>query len=112
MCHHSFEIPESSREPAGWPLLYNTEGAALGVTWPKGLLLHGPPGCGKTLVTRSVAAEFDAEVFEISAANVFGAYTGTDNHHQNCCTHLLRIVQHNAPFQALLMHQQRLCAQA
>ena len=60
----------------GWPLLYNKEGTALGVCWPKGLLLHGPPGCGKTLVTRSVAAEFDAEVYEISAANVFGAYTG------------------------------------
>ena len=61
---------------AGWPLLYSCEGASLGVNWPKGLLLHGPPGCGKTLVTRSVAAEFNAEVFEVSAANVFGAYTG------------------------------------
>lgn len=56
--------------------MYNKEGTALGVCWPKGLLLHGPPGCGKTLVTRSVAAEFDAEIYEISAANVFGAYTG------------------------------------
>lgn len=62
---------------SGWPLLYQEEGAALGVNWPKGILLHGPPGCGKTLVTRSVAAEFNAEVFEISAANVFGAYTGS-----------------------------------
>lgn len=40
------------------------------------MLLHGPPGCGKTLVARSVAAEFDAEVHEVSAASVFGAYTG------------------------------------
>ena len=57
-------------------MLYSKEGAELGVSWPKGLLLHGPPGCGKTLVTRSVATEFDAEVHEISAANIFGAYTG------------------------------------
>lgn len=61
---------------AGWPLLYAEEGAAIGVRWPKGILLHGPPGCGKTLVARSVAAEFDAEVHEVSAASVFGAYTG------------------------------------
>lgn len=64
---------------AGWPLLYAAEGAAIGVSWPKGLLLHGPPGCGKTLVARSVAAEYDAEVHEISAASVFGAYTGASH---------------------------------
>lgn len=64
-------------------MLYAEEGAAIGVSWPKGMLLHGPPGCGKTLVARSVAAEFDAEVHEISAASVFGAYTGiTDRQHQ------------------------------
>ena len=61
---------------AGWPLLYADEGAAIGIRWPKGVLLHGPPGCGKTLVARSVAAEFGAEVHEVSAASVFGAYTG------------------------------------
>ncbi len=47
------------------------------------MLLHGPPGCGKTLVARSVAAEFDAEVHEISAANVFGAYTGNTHKSQS-----------------------------
>ena len=61
---------------AGWPLLYAEEGAAIGIRWPKGILLHGPPGCGKTLVACSVAAEFGAEVHEVSAASVFGAYTG------------------------------------
>lgn len=61
------------------------------------MLLHGPPGCGKTLVARSVAAEFDAEVHEISAASVFGAYTGiTDRQHQPshtmiCCRMLLQL---------------------
>lgn len=74
----------SLRELIGWPLLYAEEGAAIGVRWPKGMLLHGPPGCGKTLVARSVAAEFDAEVHEISAASVFGAYTVQENPSASC----------------------------
>jgi len=89
--------PQGILVPTGWPLLYAEEGAAIGVRWPKGMLLHGPPGCGKTLVARSVAAEFDAEVHEISAASVFGAYTGiTDRQHRPshnmvCCRMPLRM---------------------
>ena len=46
---------QALRELVGWPVRYASEGRALGVRWPKGLLLHGPPGCGKTLMVRSVA---------------------------------------------------------
>ena len=35
---------EALRELVGWPVLYAREGRELGVRWPKGLLLHGPPG--------------------------------------------------------------------
>eukprot|EP00967_Tisochrysis_lutea_P109505 scaffold170466_cov23-Tisochrysis_lutea.AAC.1 len=45
------------RELIGWPSKYRNEGAALGVQWPKGVLLHGPPGCGKTLLVRTVVGE-------------------------------------------------------
>jgi len=48
---------QALRELVGWPSQYRTEGAALGVQWPKGLLLHGPPGCGKTLLVRTVVGE-------------------------------------------------------
>ena len=40
------------RDGAGWPQLYAEQGRELGVTWPRGLLLHGPPGTGKTLAVR------------------------------------------------------------
>lgn len=40
----------------GWPALWAAEGAALGVTWPRGLLLHGPPGTGKTAAVQVMAA--------------------------------------------------------
>lgn len=70
------EALEAVRELIGWPVQWAEEGRALGVRWPRGLLLHGPPGCGKTLVVRSVAAEFGAVVHSVSASNIFRAYTG------------------------------------
>lgn len=48
------------RELVCWPLLYAKEAAQLGLSWPCGLLLHGPPGCGKTLMVRAVAGESGA----------------------------------------------------
>jgi ATP-dependent 26S proteasome regulatory subunit len=46
---------QAVRELIAWPRLYSSQAAALGVQWPHGLLLHGPPGCGKSLLVRTVA---------------------------------------------------------
>lgn len=66
-----------SLQAIAWPQRYAREGAALGVNWPRGLLLHGPPGVGKSAAVAAVAAESGATVHAITAASVFGAYTGT-----------------------------------
>lgn len=59
-----------------WPLLYAREAAQLGVRWPSGLLLHGPPGCGKTAAVHAVAKECGAALHLVTAATIVGAYQG------------------------------------
>lgn len=42
----------------------------LGIDPPKGVLLHGPPGCGKTLIARAVSHEIDATFYPISGPEI------------------------------------------
>jgi transitional endoplasmic reticulum ATPase len=48
----------------------------LGVTAARGVLLHGPPGSGKTLLCRSLAGELDAAFYYISGPEVVGSLHG------------------------------------
>jgi AAA+ superfamily predicted ATPase len=41
-----------------------------------GLLLYGPPGCGKTFIARAVAGELGARFIAVSFADIVGMYTG------------------------------------
>jgi ATP-dependent Zn protease len=67
---------ELLRQAIVWPLRYADEAEHLGLQWPRGVLLHGPPGCGKTSLVRAVAAEASAVVHVVSAASIIGPYQG------------------------------------
>lgn len=64
------------REMIELPLKYPQVFERLGIDAPKGVLLHGPPGCGKTLIAKAVANETDAYVTHISGPEVMGKFYG------------------------------------
>ena len=47
-----------------------------GITPPRGILLHGPPGTGKTMLLRCVANETDAHVLTINGPSIVSKYLG------------------------------------
>lgn len=64
------------REMVELPLRYPELFQRLGVDPPKGVLLHGPPGTGKTRLARAVANESDAEFFLINGPEIMGSAYG------------------------------------
>jgi len=64
------------RELIELPLKYPEVFERLGIEAPKGIFLHGPPGCGKTLIARAVANETDAYFSSISGPEIMGKFYG------------------------------------
>ena len=66
-----------TRRRASWPPLHNPELRQLyGKSLRGGLLLYGPPGCGKTYLAKAVAGELGAAFIHVSLADVLDMYVG------------------------------------
>ncbi len=71
----------SIREMIELPLRYPEIFEQLGVDAPKGVLMSGPPGCGKTLIARAVASETDAKFYALSGPEIMHKYYGESEAH-------------------------------
>jgi len=64
------------REMVELPLRHPELFERLGIEPPKGVLLHGPPGCGKTLLAKAVANEAEANFFSINGPEIMSKFYG------------------------------------
>ena len=69
------------REMIELPLRYPEVFEKLGIDAPKGVLLHGPPGCGKTLIARSIANETEANFYSVSGPEIVHKFYGESEAH-------------------------------
>lgn len=70
------EVKQALTEAVLWPLQYPDSFARLGVAAPRGVLLYGPPGCGKTFLLRALAGTGQFNVFAVKGAELLDKYVG------------------------------------
>ncbi|MBW4718928.1 AAA family ATPase [Saccharothrix obliqua] len=70
------EVKQALTEAALWPLQYPDSFARLGVAPPRGLLLYGPPGCGKTFLVRALAGSGRLNVLSVKGAELMDKFVG------------------------------------
>ncbi|MCD6278799.1 MAG: ATP-binding protein [Desulfurococcales archaeon] len=68
---------EQAKEAIKEAILYPTRRPDLfPLGWPRGILLFGPPGCGKTLLAAAVANEIDSVFIQVDAASIMSKWLG------------------------------------
>ncbi len=70
------QVKNELMEAVEWPLKRPDSFKRMGIRPPKGILLYGPPGCGKTLVARAIATESEANFISIKGPEIFSKWVG------------------------------------
>ncbi|MGA3541421.1 AAA family ATPase [Micromonosporaceae bacterium DT194] len=70
------EAKQTLTEAVLWPLNYPETFARLGVQPPRGVLLYGPPGCGKTFLVTALAGTGKANVLSVKGAELLTKWVG------------------------------------
>src|SRR5881296_2697714 len=70
------DVKQELQEAVEWPLKKPEAFTRVGIRPPKGILLFGPPGCGKTMLARAVATESEANFISIKGPELFSKWVG------------------------------------
>ncbi len=70
------EIKDTLIEVVEWPLKRPETFTRLGISPPKGVLIYGPPGAGKTLLARAVATESEANFISVKGPELLSKWVG------------------------------------
>jgi transitional endoplasmic reticulum ATPase len=82
------------REMVELPLRHPELFKQLGIDAPKGVLLHGPPGCGKTLLAKAVANESEAYFVSVGGPEIHSKFYGES---EGMLREVFKLAEQNAP---------------
>jgi transitional endoplasmic reticulum ATPase len=88
------EAKQALTEAALWPLQHPDTFARLGVDPPRGVLLYGPPGCGKTFVVRALASTGQLSVHAVKGSELMDKWVGAS---EKAVRELFRRARDSAP---------------
>ena len=75
------DVKQNLREMVEWPLKHPEAFKRMGIKPPRGILLYGVPGNGKTLLARAVANESEANFIAIKGPELFSKWVGESEKH-------------------------------
>ncbi len=70
------DVKQALREAIEWPMKYRKLFQEAGIEPPRGILLYGPPGCGKTLLAKAVATESGANFIPVRGPEILSKWVG------------------------------------
>ncbi len=88
------EAKRALTEAVLWPLRHPDTFARLGVDPPRGVLLYGPPGCGKTFVVRALASTGQLSVHAVKGSELLDKWVGSS---EKAVRELFRRARDSAP---------------